>query len=233
MPRSKAKYHPSTIMGGEPGDGDEWNEPTDTDVEDEEDNEPPRKADTRMDAMEAELTRLREENSLIKRAIPPAEPLQDEPMDDLDNLSTEDFDALLFSNPREALRLNNEKLKRELRSEYTSNQGTTKFWDQFYEANADLKGDDDLVQSTLQKNMNELGNLPVSEAMARLAALTRDRIMGYMKKRKEPRSSRAVAEGANAPAGRGYVPDDDDGPKPATMSDMLKARRQRRRAAAA
>jgi hypothetical protein len=226
MPR-RVKYHPSTmpkaVSGGEPEDGQSWNQVAD---DDDDDVEVASDESGDLKSIRAELDRLREENSLIRRAMPPAEPARSaRQVDEVDEMSDEDFDALLFSNPREAMRLNNERVKAELRNEYTANQGTTKFWDQFYQANGDLRGDDDLVQSTLNKNMAELGNMPVEAAMERLAALTRDRILGFIKKRKEPRTSRAVAEGANAPVISAASVSD---PKPTTLSNILRARHERR-----
>jgi hypothetical protein len=221
------------ISGGEPMDGDMA--PDDVNYTHEDDEEPSeaRGPDPLAD-MRAEVERLKEENKLIRRAIPPAEPARQAQPAESEEMDDEEFDALLFSNPREALRINNEKVKRELRNEYTNNQGTTKFWDNFYRDNADLKDDDDLVQSTLQKNMAELGNMPVDKAMGRLAELTRDRIMGFMKKRKEPRGqNRAIAEGSNPPSiPRGPVVDDDEDAKQTTMGDLLKSRRAKRRNAA-
>lgn len=228
MPR-KVRFHPS-VMGGEPADGDDWNEAAD----DEGGETGGDRAEPKARAPEEDrIALLQAEVDRLKRQIPPPEPTRSEAVaaDPTDEMTDEEFDALLFSNPREALRLNNERVKKELRTEYTANQGTQSFWQQFYAANGDLKDDDDLVQSTLQKNMAELGNMPVPEAMARLAVLTRDRILGFMKKRKEPRTSRAVAEGATPPA----VPqaqDDEAEPAAGTLSGVLTARRMRRRSAA-
>jgi hypothetical protein len=236
MPR-RVKFHPSTmpISGGEPMDGDMA--PDDVNYTHEDDDDEPGNGSGATDEiaqMRAEVERLKEENKLIRRAIPPAEPARAPAAEPADEMDDEEFDALLFSNPREALRINNERVKRELRNEYTNNQGTTKFWENFYRDNSDLKDDDDLVQSTLQKNMAELGNMPVDKAMGRLAELTRERILGFMKKRKEPRGqNRAIAEGSNPPSiPRGPAVDDDDDAKPTTMGDLLKSRRAKRRKAA-
>lgn len=231
----RVKYHPSVIIsGGEPMDGDMA--PDDRNYSHEDDDggpggaRPSQADDDRWTRMEAEVARLREENTLIKRAIPPAEPVRAQPEEEL---SDEEFDALLFSNPRQALDMYGKKIKDELRQEYVTNQGTSSFWTKFYAANGDLKDDDDLVQSTLQKNMAELGNMPVDNALNRLAELTRDRIMGFMKKTRNGGRSRAVAEGANPPnVPQAQADDDDGGGRQTTMGDLLKARRAGRRRAA-
>jgi uncharacterized protein YecA (UPF0149 family) len=235
MPR-KAKFHPSVMSGGPDGGDESWDQVAiDPDAEDDQDEQPGRRreasGDDRFERMQAEIDRLKEDNSLMRRAIPPAEPTtQPQAADGIDEMTDEEFDALLFSEPRKALAMNNEKLKRDLRNEYTTEQGTTKFWDQFYAANADLKEDDDLVQSTLQKNMAELANMPVDKAKSRLAELTRDRILGFMKKTRDGGNrKRAVAEGANPPTVPQSAGNEDADEQPTeTLGSLLRARRARR-----
>lgn len=226
MPRRIRQPHPSTIIGGEPTDGESWNDETQVDeVNDEADDDEVVVKPDRMTALEAEITKLREDNNLLKRAIPPAEPRREEVVED-----DTDWDELLFSDPKEALRRHGEavaeRVKTELRAEYTKEQGTTKFWTDFDKAHGDLKGDRDLVEMTLGKNMAELANLPVPQAIDRLADLTRDRIMGYTRRTSDRKRSRAVAEGAAPPR---TVAASTEKSNVTTLGDLLKARRNRRR----
>lgn len=230
MPRRIRQPHPSTIIGGEPQDGETWNDEAEIDQDDEgDDDKVVTKQPDRMSVLEAQITALREENNLIKRAIPPAEPNRGDEVED-----ETDWDELLFSDPKEALRRHGEavaeRVKSELRAEYTKEQGTTRFWSDFDKAHADLKGDRDLVEMTLAKNMAELANLPVPQAIDRLADLTRTRIMGYTGRTSDRKRSRAVTEGAAPPR---TVAAPTEKSNVTTLGDLLKARRNRRRGATA
>jgi len=215
-------------MGGFPQDGDEYSE----------DQQPTQAEGRRRDTsqepdpfadLRREMDALRRDNESLRRAIPPAAPAPaPEPE------AEPDWETLIFQDPKEALRLHGERIreqtKRELRGEYQQEQGTQRFWEEFYREHSDLSDDHDLVSSTMNKHIAEIANLPVSEAMDRLADLTRQRIVKYSKRGGESRRTRAIAEGSNAPTPRAAaVPETNV----TTLSSLIKARRAKRRGTAA
>jgi hypothetical protein len=215
-------------MGGFPEHGDELVDEADAFAQDEgfdegidDDGPPPREEEPAyIKAMRDEIAALRADNNTIKRAVPPPEPPRAAAEDEVD------IDELLFSDPKEALRLTREQVKQELRAEYTREQGTSKFWTDFFAAHADLKDDKDLVDLELTKNMDRLGGMDVKKAIDELADLTRTRILGYTRKGSGRKQSRAVAEGASQPAPRQAAQTPSN---VTTLTDLLRARREKRR----
>lgn len=231
MARRPKKVHPSLIRG-EPTHGsvfpDDTQEPDLDEDLDNELNEPEDDDDAQEEAddlqeIRSKLARLEGENDVLKRGLNPPPP---------QNLPEEiNWDDLLFTNPKEAMRLHGEQIRRdvkaELQGEYQKDQGEKAFWTDFYAKNKDLQTDKDLVQFMLSKSMAELGDMPVEKAMDRLADLTRQTILGYGNRHGgEKRRSRAVVEGANPPASRAAPTPAD---RPTTLSDILKARKAARR----
>lgn len=249
MPRRKAQPHPDLIGGspehGEPFPLDDeaaaYGHPTEPQGDDEDDggdeyanNPPPQGRKDRFAEMEAELARLRSENDLIKKAIPPREPARAEPAEP----EAPDWDELLFSDPKEALRLHGEmvadKVTRQLRNEYTTNQGTEKFWNEFYKEHDDLVEDKELVQFILSTKFDEIGGMPVEQAKKTLADLTRTQIMGYARRSGQGRRGRAVVEGATPPSPPPKARQNAEGANNVTtLGDVIRARRAKRRAATA
>lgn len=229
MPRKK-QIHPS-LLGGGPEHGAEWEEtvaiggvnrvePDD----DEGDEEEPR--DDVADLRE-EMRQMRLENEQLRRAIPPAAPVQP-PAAAVDPMSEVDWETELFRDPSGTLKRYGEiiekKVTNKLTTQYQQEQGTQRFWTQFYGANADLKDDHDLVQAMLSANMHVLANMPVNDAIAKLADLTRERILRYSKK---STGRKAVVEGNNPPQPRARPQEPTD--KVVTLGDILKSRREARR----
>ncbi len=223
------KVHPS-LMAGAPQHGDvfpddedelEEQEAENDDENEEEDDAPASRSAPDLDTI-TELARLKAENEVLRRNHNPP-PKADEPED-------VDWDDLLFTNPKEALRLHGEQIRKqvtsELRGEYQRDQGTEKFWKDFYDTHKDLKGDKKMVDFVLSDHMSELADLPVEKAMSRLADLTRDLIMGYQKRTGPGKRNRATVEGNSIPSTT-VVPKRE--PRPTTLSDILKARKIARR----
>ena len=238
MPR-KNKIHPSLLpehadadaMGGHPDHGDPYPEDEDLDEELEQEfdeTDELERPEDRVARLERDVVELREQNKLLQRAIPPTAPARDpEPTED-----EPDWDALLFQDPKGTLELYGnrvaEKVKRELRGEYNTNESTKRFWADFDSKNKDLKGDRKLVEFVMQEHFNELANIPVDKAIEKLADLTRQQIMQYSNRGGGKRKSRAVAEGADTPRTRA-----EPTPEPvatASLSALLTKRRQARRA---
>jgi hypothetical protein len=145
-----------------------------------------------------------------------------------------DWDKLIFDKPAETLKLYGDKIKREVTQEltkrYQTETGYREFWSDFYQKNPDLSNDSDLVQTTMNKHLAELADLTVPQASARLAELTRTRILGYagMNGRKPaPRSNgRTAIEGAAPPVAKPNTPVTPKGPT--TLGDLLRNRRANR-----
>ena len=167
-----------------------------------------------------------EELAALRRQIPPSTPKTPAPGRVQEKT---DWGNLMFQDPDKAAQLLKEEAKREIREEMTTtyqrDQGQRQFWQEFYEAHPDLKEDRDLVTTTLNGNLADLANIPVEQAMGKLAELTRNRILRY---RNKP-TQRARAEGAAPPTPRRVEPD----VKVPTLGDVIKARRAGRRTNAA
>jgi hypothetical protein len=227
--------HPS-VVGGMPGHGDAWEEAPEDATNEElgEDGDEgvvePRQKPDRIDLIEREMELLRRENAQLKRQIPPTPPRTADADEDEDET---DWETLIFADPKGAAKKIEDravaKAEKNLRREYQSDQSSNKFWTDFYAANSDLKDEDDLVQLTLNTNLATLGDMPVDAAMSKLADLTRQRIMRYSNGGAKPRSGRAVAEGASAPSGRRAAAEP---PRPKTLSDIIRVRKENRRKAA-
>ena len=226
--------HPS-VMTGFPSDGDAWNEevnpgdpPAETDDESFEEDPAPEGRD-RLSLIEEENRRLRDDIENLRRTVPPVQPREAAPPED----NEPDWETFLFENPRAALaefgRRVEERVTTRLTRQYQQDQGTSRFWADFYREHKDLESDHDLVQMTLNAHLGDLANIPVGQAINKLADLTRQRIMRYSKK---SAGRKATVEG-NDPPQPGRAPREEPN-KIFTLGDMLKARRaQRRRGQAA
>lgn len=207
-----------------PKDGDPFEEP---ELEEDEEQEPDPEEEEE-DPRDAEIAALKSEMESLKRQIPPAQPAtEDEEEDD------SDLEELIFQDPKQALRIHGERIasrvKKELQREYQQDQGTQKFWNDFFEQYPDLKDDRDLVEATLSGNLSRLADMPVQDAIKELGRLTRQRISRYQNRNAKKRP-KAQAEGAGQPAPKRQAPAQD---RPKTLSDIIKQRRQGRRGAAA
>lgn len=183
-------------------------------------DEPPVKKErdlaAEFDALQQKLARLEGENAALRAPKQPAQKPQ-EP----------DWEELLFTDPKNAVALIKKSIRDELTNEltttYKKDQGEKQFWDDFYKDHGDLKDDDDLVRTTLNKHLGELADLPVKKASEKLAELTRDRIMRYTNTTKG--GKKAVTEGAGQPSPVKKAPEPN---KVVTLSDIIKARRAKR-----
>lgn len=227
----KVEAEPEEPMVGFPAHGDLA--PDDGDhidpVEDDEDEDetPPPEDDVatlkkRLDDQQRELENLR-------RQTPPAQP---KPQPEPKNEDDIDWEELLYKDPKKALELHGQRVAQQvttqIRNEYQKEKGTEKFWNGFYEKHKDLKADHDLVDMTLKANLNTLANIPIDEAMEKLADLTRTRIMRYAGNKAPGKKVRV--EGSDPPRPKKEeVPSD----KPSSLSDIIKARKSSRRATAA
>lgn len=170
-----------------------------------------------------------DEMAALRRQIPPPQP---KPTPEAPKGDETDWDSLMFSNPKQAVALIKKQAKEEtqaeLRAEYNREQGTQKFWNSFYAKHKEFNRDQDhdLIELTLNSNLPNLANIPVTEALDKLADLTRDRILRYAGGK--PRSKKAVVEGAEPPTPRGPPRATDK--RPASLSDVIAKRKDVRRA---
>ncbi len=253
MSKRRAKIHPSMQVHGGPGDdlldqidreaeqsmleddefirGREIDEDSDDDDEDE-DPQPRRRSDPRDD----QIANLQRQIDLLTRAIPPAAPSRSAAEPEPDEFDSIDWDQELFQNPKGALKrygeLQAKKIRTELRAEYDQDQSSKTFWKDFYAQNKDLSDDHDLVESTMGKHMNEIANMPVSQAIKKLGDLTRARISRYSQ-RGSTKNRRALSEGAEAPTSEARRQPSEERLTHKTMSELISQRRRKRRGAAA
>jgi hypothetical protein len=162
-----------------------------------------------------------DEIASLRRANPPPREAAAPPPED-DNL-----EQLLFTEPKKAVQKIREQVSREIEQtltrKYTQDQNNQKFWNSFDEKFPDLKGDRDLVEMTMNANLANLANIPVEDAMEKLAELTRTRISRYTKSR--PQGRRPFAEGATPPMPPRQQQEEE---APASLSDIVRRRRAAR-----
>lgn len=236
---------PSKNQSGFPESGDEFpmedeppkpkpqEDPVDPDEEEDdeiEEHEPssePTVAELQRQIQEQNAKHERDLAELRRNQVPatPKEPKAEPPKTDWKNY--------LFTNPEEAVAQIKKEAKdetaAEMRSQYERDQGQQRFWEGFYDKHKDLKDDDDLVKLTLNSNLATLANIPVADAMKKLADLTRERILRYSGGAR-PKGRKAFAEGSGVPSARRAAPVEAE---VTSLADVIRARRKNRRATAA
>lgn len=225
----------NTAMDGFPEHGDAF-EGADPQPQPDPSPQPQPQPDANVD-LRARLDRLERDNADLRRLIPPASPASSPSPSQASNPEDIDWDKELFANPKEALKKHGDmvakKVTEQLRAEYQKDRGTQQFWDRFYEKHPDLRQDHDLVEVTLNSNIGDLANIRVEDAYQKLADLTRERILRYAggAARKRPKAQVEGGSGTPAAPSPPAPPKGDEGI--VSLSDMIRARRERRRAGAA
>lgn len=162
-----------------------------------------------------------EELANLRRASPP--PREAAPQ----QTPNADLGALLFTEPEKAIERIRQEVKAEIETDltrkYNQDQNTQKFWSAFDQKYPDLKSDRDLVEMTMNGNLATLANIPVEDAMEKLAELTRNRISRYTKSR--PQGRRPFAEGASPPTPPRQQQEEET---PPSLSDIVRRRRAAR-----
>jgi hypothetical protein len=223
-------------QGGFPEDGDQMNvdppEPRPEDQPDEPDEEPEEEPeDDPVATMQKQIDQMKvdhaKEMADLRRTIPPVTPK--EPKEEKPKTSYKD---LIFTDPDKAVEQIQkdavEQATTQLRGQYERDQGQKRFWEGFYEKHKDLKDDKDLVELTLNSNLPSLANIPVDDAMKKLADLTRERIIRYSGGTKR-NGKKAVVEG-NSPPSERRAPA--IGAEVTSLGDVIRARRRKRASAA-
>lgn len=145
-------------------------------------------------------------------------------------MSAEEFEALFWDSPAQALDRYKQSIVQEVRGEQAKVSSQQQFWNDFYVEHQDLREDDDLVKLTLNANIGTLADMPVKEASAKLADLTRQRILKYSGGEKrggnENGKTRVFTEGGQ----HRMPPKKQEQPEaPKTLGELIKARKAARR----
>lgn len=136
-------------------------------------------------AQELEIARAQDQGFIegIKSAKPEAEVPAEKSID-------EQVEEIIFEDPKKAIKLLRESIKKEL-EQSTDTKITAKEkqieaqatlrqeWNNFYDSNKDLVGQQDYVNYILQTNYAELGPLPTAKAFPILAAKVRTGLKAY------------------------------------------------------
>lgn len=89
----------------------------------------------------------------------------------------------LFTNPKEALQKYKqhilETVKADIQKEAKRDADVKAVWNDFYSQNADLANHAEVVQYVVQKNWNEIANIPLPKAAAIVAERSRQMLSGY------------------------------------------------------
>lgn len=176
----------------------------------------------KLSAHSEELGNLRTWKRQVETTIQPAK--QAEP----------DINTLWFENPAKAQEIIEQRIYQKVTGEYQRDQATRQFFDGFYRANDDLRGDEWLVNAVFSESFGDIADMPISKAQEKLAELTRERILKLTRKAKvneEPTRSRAAmvepASGERTP--RRVKEEEDEGPK--SMADVIRERAKAKAAA--
>ena len=105
-----------------------------------------------------------------------------------------------------------------------------KVWDQrltkFYQDNPDLQGEEDLVTMVWQKNFNDLKDMSLDDGFAKLADLSRSRILKAAGRVKDADKSGPVKLEGSRPRSAPAAP---RGEQPGSLSDLIRNRQRRMR----
>lgn len=153
---------------------------------------------------------------------------REEPKAVAEEEDTTDYDTMLFTDPKGALKKYGDQIEKRitkaLTNTYNKTTGEQAFWTGFYAKHPDLADDRDLVSATMNKHMADIADMPVEKAADKIADLTRQRILGY--RTEPPKGKKAVAEGTSSPTPKKIVK---EAAKVITLSDVIRNRRATRR----
>ena len=131
-----------------------------------------------------ELGRLRKEAR--DRVTPPADDDRRPPAGGAGE--EEDLDALFLHSPTKAINVvldqRDQKMKGELRAEYTTDRAQEKWWGKFWRSHPDLEPENDqfLVNAVMLNQFSELKGLDEEESIKRVGELTRSKILSVSKR---------------------------------------------------
>lgn len=143
-------------------------------------------------------------------------------------MTVEEFEREFWDNPAGLMERLMERASQYGQQAAQQVSSQTEFWNSFYTQNKDLAEDKDIVQMVLNNNMKELAEMPVSKASAKLAELTRGRIMKYTSKNtRDMQPGAKVHTEGSEPALPGGKKQEE--PKVTSLGDIIRSRKNQRR----
>jgi hypothetical protein len=149
--------------------------------------------------------------------------------------AAEDYDTLIFTQPKEAVARIKAELKAELAGVSESEKARAQFWTNFYDEFPELKGDELVVNAVASRDYNDLKDLKVVDARKKLGEATQKYLLERGVDRKKAKKGNQVEGGTESKDARSQSSkvSEDSQPEQGGISSVLKQRREARRAAAA
>jgi hypothetical protein len=143
--------------------------------------------------------------------------------DNDDNLAQ--WNDMFLDNPARAAQQLIHENNKALRAEYERAQKQNNFWDQLYGRHPNLREEDHLVRTVLQRKFDELSGMPVADAIEELAHHANQEVE-KQSKRRAYQSEYTVFRGG--PDGSSGMPAFQD-PEERSLGAAIKARKEQRR----
>ena len=98
---------------------------------------------------------------------------------DADEQFFDQFAVKFFEDPKAAARMLRDHITNGMRAEYNEQTGMQRFWNDFYDANADLqrKSDHWIAVAVAKEHYSDIADLPTEQAMKKLGDLVKGRIL--------------------------------------------------------
>lgn len=144
-----------------------------------------------------------------------------------------DLDQLIFTNPKEALRLIKAEVLAEVNGELGKTSAQQAFWTEFYRQNANLQEHDWLVKAVMTREFKTLAPMDVPSAIKHLSTTVKGDILKLGGKSPSPAKNPGL-EGGNELARKSSNAADvsESSPTEGGLTSVLKQRRAARAAAA-
>ena len=146
----------------------------------------------------------------------------------------DDYDTLLFTNPKAAIQRIKDEVKADLQAQSAVKDAQVGFWSAFYEEHPELKEDDLVVKAVMSRDMEDLRPLKVAEAIKKLGSATQKYLLDRGVKREKTKKGDKM-EGGNEKSPKKSDSSNVSGDSPTTggITAVLKDRAAARRAARA
>jgi hypothetical protein len=144
-----------------------------------------------------------------------------------------DLENLIFTNPKEALRLVKEDIRAEFNATLNATQQQADFWREFYKQNGDLTDSDWFVKSVMARDYGKMKTMQVPEAMKYLADTVKADILKLAPKKTKDNKADVMEGGNEATPPKSKSGEASESPQTAGgITGVLKARQAARRKAA-
>jgi hypothetical protein len=142
----------------------------------------------------------------------------------------EELAALMFENPKEAIKRIRQTTVKEVEAKYNADQGQREFWQDFYAAHPELRHAGWVAQQVLTQNFESWRTLSVRASIEKLAVATKEQILALNQEGDEAAPRRTKVEGTgDAPSPKPEKKEDKTAPVPLTT--LISRRREARRKA--